>query len=346
MAPRTQSSASALAAGLRLTSRAAVAAVLGLALWAAPASALQLAPDSPHSPNTDDMAFSYWVMLALVVAIAVVVNLALIVAIVRFRARRGQAPARVTAGRTVIPTVAAGLGVLAAAVFVFGVIMSVSARTVDTESGPGGLSAGAARTAQVPIRGVSTDDLLAAQQETLSQEPAGGDTGAFIPEEGSPLLISAIGQQWIWRFEYPGGVPGQRTFSYGELVVPVDTPVVLTLDSIDVIHSFWVPALTGQVQAVPGSLSETWFKADETGVYEGRATIFNGTNFPSMTAKIRVVEAAEYQAHVEGLAADLAEAQAAVAGQSTPDLEAEVEAGGIDEAEAETPGAEGEGAVE
>ena len=58
-------------------------------------------------------------------------------------------------------------------------------------------------------------------------------------------MINAIGQQWLWRFEYPGGEPGHRTFSYDELVVPVDTAVVLNITSTDVIHSWCVPALGG-----------------------------------------------------------------------------------------------------
>ena len=78
-------------------------------------------------------------------------------------------------------------------------------------------------------------------------------------------MIDAIAQQWLWRFEYPGGTRGIAPFSYGELVVPVDTSVVLKIDSTDVIHSWWVPALTGQVQAVPGTSPSTWFKADEVG---------------------------------------------------------------------------------
>lgn len=132
------------------------------------------------------------------------------------------------------------------------------------------------------------------------------------PGEGEPLVIDAIAQQWLWRFEYPGGTPGQRTFSYGELVVPVDTSVVLEIDSVDVVHSWWVPALTGQAWAVPGTINRTWFKADETGTYSGPGTVFDGTSYPSLGAKVRVVEPAEYESYLEGLAEDLAEAQEAV----------------------------------
>jgi cytochrome c oxidase subunit II len=301
--------------------RAGAAAILAAIFVAAPASALRLGPETPHSPNAEDITTSYWVMMAVVVVVVVVVNVALIAALVRFRDRRGRAPAQITAGRGVLGRLATGLGVVATAVFVFGIVMSDSARTIE-ESGPSGLQASAARTAQVSVKGVSASARQAAEEAALSEEAEGGETGAFIPPEGAPLEIDAIAQQWLWRFEHPGGTPGHRTFSYGELVVPVDTAVVLNIDSTDVIHSWWVPALGGQVQAVPGSVAETWFKADEVGVYEGRGTVFDGTTYPAMTARVRVVEAAEYQAHVEGLAADIAEAQGIVAEEIDAQAEA------------------------
>ena len=149
---------------------------------------------------------------------------------------------------------------------------------------------------------------LSITEETESasgQEPISGQE----PTQTSPLQIDAIAQQWLWRFEYPGGTPGHRTFTYGELVVPVDTPVVLNITSTDVLHSWWVPELGGQVQATPGKTTQTWFKADEVGRYAGRSTIFSGTSFPAMRAWIRVVTVPEYTAYLEQLQKDLTAAQ-------------------------------------
>ena len=128
-------------------------------------------------------------------------------------------------------------------------------------------------------------------ESATGEEPISGQE----PTQTSPLQIDAIAQQWLWRFEYPGGTPGHRTFTYGELVVPVDTPVVLNITSTDVLHSWWVPALGGQVQATPGDTSQTWFKADEVGRYAGSSTIFSGTSFPAMRAWVRVVTRARVQ---------------------------------------------------
>ncbi len=116
------------------------------------------------------------------------------------------------------------------------------------------------------------------------------------PIKGGPLQIDAVAQQWVWRFFYPGGptgsgartsydpnasvAPGNRTFTVNELVVPVDTPVVLNITSTDVLHRWFVPTLGGQVDAVPGQVSHTWFRADETGILPGPVDRLLGRRLP------------------------------------------------------------------
>jgi cytochrome c oxidase subunit II len=139
-------------------------------------------------------------------------------------------------------------------------------------------------------------------------------------EEGvEELDINAVAQQWLWRFEYPeqserSASEGIATiFSYAELVVPVDTKVNLEIDSTDVVHSWFVPALGPQIWAVPGEITETSFIADEEGLYQGRSTIFSGSAYPTMRATVKVVSADEYEDYIAGLGAELEEGQAAVA---------------------------------
>jgi cytochrome c oxidase subunit 2 len=256
---------------------ASTLAALGLAVAPAVAGAQPIAPESPQSPNADDITTAYWVMIVIVVAIAVAINAALIAAAVRFRAARGRTAARVRAGRRVQGRVGAGLGIVAAAILVFGIVFTVQARDVAS-GGPEGLQASSSRTAQ------------------LGLEAPSGDV--------EPLEILVSGQQWVWRFEYPDG-----TFSYYELVVPVDTPVVLTLESTDVVHRWWIPALGGKFDAVPGRTNETWFRADEEGVYEGQSAAFSGTSYPTMRARVEVLAATDYEAWLDQQAADIQEAQ-------------------------------------
>jgi cytochrome c oxidase subunit 2 len=282
---------------MRTIRRALPVAALVLTVVAAPAVANPLGPDEAHSPNAEDIRVAYWVMLLVAAVLAVVVLGALATALARFGERRGAQPPRETAERGQIVRVAGALGVLAALVFVFGVVITESARKLEP-SGPEGLSAAANRYAQVGVSGVP--------------EPA---PGSQEPPENAPLEINVIGQEWLWRFEYPGGEREDiaELFTYNELVVPVDTAVVLNIDSTDVNHRWFVPALGGQVDAIPGTISRTWFKADEVGRYPGQSTLFSGSGYPTMRAWVRVVTPAEYEAFIEQLGEDLSEAQAAVA---------------------------------
>jgi cytochrome c oxidase subunit II len=251
-----------------------------LALLPAAALAAPFSPEPAHSPNADDTTTVYWVMFAVAGVVVVAVNVALIAAVVRFRARRGREPVRVRAGRRVQSRVGALLGVVAVAVFVFGIVSTTQVRDVE-HSGPEGLEASSARTAQLDLS---------------------------LPEGGAePLRILASGQQWVWRFEYPDG-----TFSFYELVVPVDTTVVLQLESTDVVHRWWIPELGGKFDAVPGRSNQTWFRADEEGTYDGQSAAFSGAGYSTMRARVRVVSVPEYQAWLDQHANDLQEAQQAV----------------------------------
>jgi cytochrome c oxidase subunit 2 len=282
-------------------------ALLAATIVAAPAQAVQLAPAEPHSPNADDMTTAYWVMFVVAIALVVLVNAALIAAIVRFRDRRERRPARLTAGRGALRPVLGALSVIAIAVFVFGVVITSEVRDVEP-SDPGGLGAG--QSAQVGVKDVPPAAVVEDAEPATDEQSTGGEATS-----GGPLEIDAIAQQWLWRFEYPGHDPASPIFSYGELVVPVDTTVLLNVTSTDVMHSWWVPALGGQVQAAPGEVSQTWFKADEEGRYPGRSTIFSGSSYPAMRAWVKVVSVPDYESYVQRIQDDLAEAQGIVTSQ-------------------------------
>jgi cytochrome c oxidase subunit 2 len=237
-------------------------------------------PETAHSPNADDLNALFWVMLAVATVLVIAINAALIAIAVRFRAARGREPRRFTSRRPVQFAAAGGLAALAVAIFVAGVIVTQSASEVEA-SGPEGLQASSAITAQ---RGL----------DLPSADPA-------------PLEIEATGQQWIWRYEYPDG-----TFSYYELVVPVDTAVVVRLASTDVVHRWWVPGLGGKFDADPGQSNQTWFKADEEGSYEGASYAYSGAGYATMRTEVRAVSVPEYEAWLEEQAAGIQEAQAFV----------------------------------
>lgn len=240
-----------------------------------------LGPETAHSPNADDLNTLYWVMLIIGAALALAINVALVALAVRYRARRGEEPRRLQSRRPAQALVGGMFAGLAAVIFVLGVIVTDNASEVDA-SGSEGLQAASQRTAQRDL------------------QPPSGDAA-------EPLVIKASGQQWIWRYEYPDG-----TFSYYELVVPVDTAVVVQLASTDVVHRWSVPGLGGKFDAVPEQANQTWFKADEVGTYDGASYQFSGASYAAMRTEVRVVTVEEYQAWLEEQATGIQEAQSFV----------------------------------
>ncbi len=250
-------------------------------VFAAPASASLIAPEAPHSPNAEDERSLYWIAFVAIAIIVVAVNAAILIAVRRYRSERGDEPRQVASGRGVQVRVAGGLTAFALVLFVLGLVFTNSARQVP-ESGPDGLQA--------------SSSLLA--QRSLS-----------LPDtDNAPLRISATGQQWLWRYDYPNGAT-----SYYQLVVPVDTTVLLSLFSTDVTHSWWVPALGGKFEASSGKRNTTFFRADETGTFEGRSATYSGSGYATMRTEVKVVTPSEYEAFVEQLKKDdLAGQQAAI----------------------------------
>jgi cytochrome c oxidase subunit II len=236
-----------------------------------------LSPPGGHSPNADDLNTLYWVMLVIGLILLIAINGALLALVMRFRSERGREPRRLVVRRPAQIGTAAAFAALALVVFVLGVIETHDAKKVEA-SGPDGLQAAALTTAQ---RGLSV--------------PTGN---------AAPLQIRACGQQWIWRYEYPDG-----TYSYYELVVPVDTAVIIKLCSTDVVHRWWVPGLTGKFDATPGESNQTWFKADEQGIYDGASYAFSGASYAVMRTRVRVVDVPTYQSWLEQQAAGIREAQ-------------------------------------
>ena len=90
--------------------------------------------------------------------------------------------------------------------------------------------------------------------------------------------VRVIGNQFFWEFEYTDivGPDGEPLKVVDEMHIPVDTRIELTLESNDVIHSFWVPRLAGKTDAIPGRSNTMWIQADETGTFEGQCAEFCG----------------------------------------------------------------------
>jgi cytochrome c oxidase subunit 2 len=84
-----------------------------------------------------------------------------------------------------------------------------------------------------------------------------------------------------------------------ELVVPVDKVVRVQVTGADVIHSFAVPAFGIKIDAIPGRLNETWFKATKTGMFYGQCSELCGRDHAFMPIAVRVVSDQEFSEWVE-----------------------------------------------
>ncbi len=108
------------------------------------------------------------------------------------------------------------------------------------------------------------------------------------------LNVHVIGHRWWWEFDYPD--LGIKTAN--ELHVPVGTNVQITLTSVDVIHSFWAPQLTGKTDVIPGQTNHMWLRADQPGDFHGQCSEFCGTEHAMMRLQVIAESQADFDAWV------------------------------------------------
>jgi cytochrome c oxidase subunit 2 len=107
--------------------------------------------------------------------------------------------------------------------------------------------------------------------------------GAVSVMPGKPALtIHVIGHQWWWEFRYEGDDVSRSFTTANEIHIPTGQPVRIEATSTDVIHSFWVPTLSGKMDTIPNQHNETWIEADTPGTYRGQCTEFCGQQHAHM----------------------------------------------------------------
>ncbi|MGO8904061.1 MAG: cytochrome c oxidase subunit II [Solirubrobacteraceae bacterium] len=272
-----------------------------------PATLAFFTPESGGSPNANEIDSLYKITLAIALVIFVLVEGALVYALVKFRARKGAVAAQIR-GNTRLEvgwTVAAAVILLALAIVTFAKLSTIQN---PPNSGPAG-------------------DALAGESGLLYAS----DTPK-LPPNGKSLNITVIGRQYIWQYVYPGanepdglGAP----YSYQEMVVPTDTTITLNLVSEDVVHSWWIPELGGKFQAVPGYHNYTWMKILKPGIYKGQCAFLCGRGHARMTATVRAVPPAQFDAWLAYQKLLIAQANAA-AHVARAKLGAEVGAGQVE----------------
>ncbi len=115
------------------------------------------------------------------------------------------------------------------------------------------------------------------------------DTSRLPPKP--VLTITVTGYQFWWDVNYED----QRVRTANEIHIPAGVPVLLLLKSADVIHNFWVPALAGKTQMIPGQINRQWIQADEPGIYRGQCTEYCGIQHAHMGFEVVAQTMADFE---------------------------------------------------
>jgi cytochrome c oxidase subunit 2 len=269
----------------RVLGVALATALVALLVGAPTVLADAVTPESGGSPQAEDIDTLYKVTLYIAIVIFLIVEGVLIWSLVKFRARRGGEAAQIR-GNTPLE-----LGWTVGAAFILVILTTVTFVYLQgiedpPPSGPGGLA--------------DNREFASVGQP---DPPRGG---------GPTLNIEVNGQQYLWRYDYPGR---ESLFSYYQLVVPTNTTVTLDITSTDVVHSWWIPKLGGKADATPGHVNETWFKITKPGTYRGQCAELCGSGHADMHAEVRALPPAEFEAWAERQRADIKAAQDGLAEQ-------------------------------
>jgi cytochrome c oxidase subunit 2 len=287
------------------TRRTALAAVIPIAVLAplalAPSAFAGIfLPESGGSPNAEGIK-TLWILLALLgLVIFVAVEGLIVYSMIKFRARKGAVAAQVH-GNTQLEI---GWTVGAAVILVFITVFTFIKLPEIKNPAPSDVNAQGQ-----PIASLRSDGTLMA----ATDQPA-------PPGDGVKLNIRVDGQQYVWRFKYPGQ---EDVFSYVDMYVPVGVTVTLDVTADDVAHSWWIPALGGKADAIPGYINKTWFKipldaipeGQDRVVYNGQCAELCGRNHANMFGRVIGLPYEDWQAWYDNEAAAIKQAKDAAAEQ-------------------------------
>jgi cytochrome c oxidase subunit 2 len=245
---------------------AAVAGLAGSLLSAPVASAGLFFPESGGSPNADDIKTLYILVFCIALVVWIGVEGVIIWSLIKYRARRGRVAAQIH-GNTRLE-----IGWTVGAALILVLITAVTFVKLPSITNPPASSN--------DLQGNAVNAYFASTDQP--QPPAGSPT----------LRITVDGQQYVWRYQYPGK---ENVFAYTDMYVPTGVTVILSIKSDDVAHSWWIPKLGGKMDAIPGYTNYTWFKITKPGVYKGQCAELCGRNHANMLGAVHAVPPAQYQ---------------------------------------------------
>ncbi len=114
------------------------------------------------------------------------------------------------------------------------------------------------------------------------------------PPAKTGLTLDITGRQWWWDVRYDAARPDQTFSTANEIHIPVGVPVLVRLHGGDVIHSFWVPKLSGKTDTIPGQTNVTWLEASQPGRYRGQCSEYCGAQHAHMAFEVVAEPPAEF----------------------------------------------------
>lgn len=132
---------------------------------------------------------------------------------------------------------------------------------------------------------------------------------AKIPKGPNVIHVDVAARQWFWQYTYTD--KGTNFLTANEMHIPVGQPVVLTLTSNNVIHSFWVPALAGKKDVVPGHPNTLTIEADHPGTFLGQCAEYCGLSHANMRLRVIAQSKSDYEAWIRQQQTPLSSAKVA-----------------------------------
>ncbi|HVI29918.1 cytochrome c oxidase subunit II [Hansschlegelia sp.] len=120
------------------------------------------------------------------------------------------------------------------------------------------------------------------------------------PSQNPAVTIEVTGRQWWWQVRYQSDDPSRVFDTANEIHVPVGKPVRVRVKTADVIHSFWIPAVSDKIDLIPNQTNETWFQADKAGIYRGQCSEYCGKQHAHMGLVLVAEDEASFKAWWDG----------------------------------------------
>jgi cytochrome c oxidase subunit 2 len=294
-----------------------LAAIVGVLALAGVASADFWTPESGGSPQADSIDTLYKIILAVAAVVFFGVEGVLLYSVIKFRTRPGAVPVQIR-GNTRLE-----IGWTIGATVILVVLAVVTFAMLDDIRNPPNSDAD----------GFPTDRVVNVQNASAYQPR---------PPNGRALNVEVNGQRYAWRYTYPDGDTNtlNNVFEYETLYVPTKTTVTLTIRAQDVAHSWWIPALGGKADAIPGHQNFTWFKVPKPGTFRGQCAELCGRNHADMIAKVVALEPDAFKSWMEDKKREIKAADEAAAKRRR--VESEQLEQGTSPVTEELPGAEAE----